>query len=41
VEHLKATIDRIRRSGKIVGTKTLMVLGAWSQEPSLHSDPRA
>ena len=30
VEDLKRVIDRLRRSGKVVGTKTLMVLGAWS-----------
>jgi Lrp/AsnC family leucine-responsive transcriptional regulator len=35
VEDLKRVIDRLRRTGKVVGTKTLMVLGAWSQEPGL------
>jgi DNA-binding Lrp family transcriptional regulator len=30
VEDLKRVIDRMRRSGKVVGTKTLMVLGTWS-----------
>ncbi|WP_354697990.1 HTH-type transcriptional regulator LrpC [Paraconexibacter sp. AEG42_29] len=30
VEDLKRVIDRMRSTGKIVGTKTLMVLGAWS-----------
>lgn len=29
VAHLTAVIDRLRRSGKVTGTKTLMVLGAW------------
>ena len=32
VDDLKRVIDRLRRSGKIVGTKTLMVLGSWSQD---------
>lgn len=31
VEHLKRVIDRFRRSGKVTGTKTLMVLEAWSR----------
>jgi Lrp/AsnC family leucine-responsive transcriptional regulator len=30
VQHLKLTIDRLRRSGTIVGTKTLMVLDTWT-----------
>ena len=30
VDHLKDVIDSLRRSGKVVGTKTLMVLAAWS-----------
>jgi Lrp/AsnC family transcriptional regulator, leucine-responsive regulatory protein len=30
VADLKHVIDRLRRSGKVVGTKTLMVLGTWS-----------
>lgn len=30
VEDLKRVIDRLRRSGKVVGTKTLMVLGTWT-----------
>lgn len=32
-EDLKRVIDRLRRSGKVVGTKTLMVLDSWSQDP--------
>lgn len=32
VEDLKRVIDQLRRSGRIVGTKTLMVLGSWSQD---------
>jgi Lrp/AsnC family transcriptional regulator, leucine-responsive regulatory protein len=30
VDDLKRVIDRIRRSGIVLGTKTLMVLGTWS-----------
>jgi len=30
VDDLKRVIDHLRRSGKVVGTKTLMVLGTWS-----------
>jgi hypothetical protein len=26
-------IDRLRRSGNVVGTKTLMVLGTWTSSP--------
>jgi Lrp/AsnC family leucine-responsive transcriptional regulator len=29
VADLKRVIDQLRRSGAVVGTKTLMVLGAW------------
>ncbi|MFD4561899.1 Lrp/AsnC ligand binding domain-containing protein [Streptomyces sp. NPDC058469] len=29
VQHLRDVIDRLRRSGAVIGTKTLMVLGAW------------
>jgi Lrp/AsnC family leucine-responsive transcriptional regulator len=29
VEHLKNVVDRLRRTGTVTGTKTLMVLGAW------------
>jgi Lrp/AsnC family transcriptional regulator, leucine-responsive regulatory protein len=32
VDHLKNVVDRLRRSGKVTGTKTLMVLGTWSRE---------
>jgi Lrp/AsnC family leucine-responsive transcriptional regulator len=28
--HLTQTIDRLRRSGKVTGTKTLMVLDTWT-----------
>jgi Lrp/AsnC family transcriptional regulator, leucine-responsive regulatory protein len=30
-EHLTRTIDRLRRSGSVTGTKTLMVLGTWER----------
>ncbi|MDQ4116627.1 MAG: Lrp/AsnC family transcriptional regulator [Actinomycetota bacterium] len=30
--HLQEVIDRLRRSGTVTGTKTLMVLGRWSRE---------
>jgi Lrp/AsnC family leucine-responsive transcriptional regulator len=33
VEDLKRVIDRLRRTGKVVGTKTLMVLGTWTSSP--------
>lgn len=29
VDDLKRVIDRLRRSGKVLGTKTLMVLATW------------
>jgi Lrp/AsnC family leucine-responsive transcriptional regulator len=29
VQHLRDVIDRLRRTGPVIGTKTLMVLGAW------------
>jgi len=35
VQHLKQAIDRLRRSGTVVGTKTLMVLDTWTPR-----DPR-
>lgn len=31
-EHLTRTIDRLRRSGSVTGTKTLMVLNTWERE---------
>lgn len=33
VGHLKKVIDRLRRSGQVIGTKTLMVLGSWTPRP--------
>lgn len=29
VEHLKAVVNRLRRTGRVTGTKTLMVLDRW------------
>jgi Lrp/AsnC family transcriptional regulator, leucine-responsive regulatory protein len=29
VDHLREVIDQLRRSGAVIGTKTLMVLGTW------------
>ncbi len=33
LDHLKRVIDRIRRSGKVTGTKTLIVLGSTTGAP--------
>jgi Lrp/AsnC family leucine-responsive transcriptional regulator len=30
--HLQQAIDQLRRTGNVVGTKTLMVLGSWTRE---------
>ena len=38
VNHLKDVIDRLRHSGKVTGTKTLMVLGT-SAKPGSHLPP--
>lgn len=35
VDDLKRVIDQLRRTGKVVGTKTLMVLGRWSPDGRL------
>ena len=32
VRHLTQAIDQLRRSGKIIGTKTLMVLDTWTNQ---------
>lgn len=32
IKHLQEVIDTLRRSGKVTGTKTLMVLGSWTRE---------
>jgi Lrp/AsnC family transcriptional regulator, leucine-responsive regulatory protein len=31
VEHLKAVVNRLRRTGRVTGTKTLMVLDRWTR----------
>ncbi len=38
MDHLREVIDQLRKSGRITGTKTLMVLGRWSrsERPSVH-----
>ena len=33
LEHLKRVVDRIRRTGRVTGTKTLIVLGGTSRRP--------
>ena len=38
VADLKRVIDQLRRSGAVVGTKTLMVLGVWSPARETRSD---
>lgn len=38
VTELQQVIDRLRRSGKVTGTKTLMVLSSWSRQTS-SSEP--
>jgi Lrp/AsnC family leucine-responsive transcriptional regulator len=38
VADLKRVIDQLRRSGAVVGTKTLMVLGVWSPSQETTSD---
>ena len=32
IAHLQDVIDRLRRAGAVVGTKTLMVLGRWARD---------
>jgi Lrp/AsnC family leucine-responsive transcriptional regulator len=42
VAHLRRSVDRLRGGGRVTGTKTLLVLGAWSQaERSTGPRPRA
>ena len=33
ISHLKDVIDKLRRNGRVTGTKTLMVLETWRQPP--------
>lgn len=37
VEHLKHVVNALRRSGRITGTKTLMVLDRWSRTGDLDA----
>jgi Lrp/AsnC family leucine-responsive transcriptional regulator len=37
VEHLREVVNRLRRTGRVTGTKTLMVLDHWSRRPSASS----
>ncbi|WP_028938460.1 Lrp/AsnC family transcriptional regulator [Pseudonocardia spinosispora] len=32
ISHLQQIIDKLRRSGTVTGTKTLMVLGSWTRD---------
>ncbi|MFC4947902.1 Lrp/AsnC family transcriptional regulator [Pseudonocardia sp. GCM10023141] len=32
IGHLQDVIDKLRRSGTVTGTKTLMVLGSWTRD---------
>jgi Lrp/AsnC family leucine-responsive transcriptional regulator len=40
VAHLKRVVDQLRRSGHVTGTKTLMVLDAWSRRGAGPADHR-
>lgn len=31
LEHLQEVVDRLRRGGAVIGTRTLMVLGGWTR----------
>ncbi len=37
VEHLREVVNRLRRTGRVTGTKTLMVLDHWSRHASTRS----
>ena len=39
MEHLKRIVNVMRRSGRVTGTKTLMVLDRWSRPGVLGDDP--
>ncbi|WP_348538893.1 Lrp/AsnC family transcriptional regulator [Streptomyces pseudovenezuelae] len=39
VQHLRDVIDRLRRTGAVIGTKTLMVLGTWRRGADSGSTP--
>jgi Lrp/AsnC family transcriptional regulator, leucine-responsive regulatory protein len=36
VAHLQQVIDQLRRSGRVTGTKTLMVMGAWLRHQAVR-----
>lgn len=38
VAHLKAVVNQLRRSGRVTGTKTLMVLDHWARTGPRESD---
>jgi hypothetical protein len=40
VEHLKQVVNALRRSGRITGTKTLMVLDRWTRAADAAGDVR-
>lgn len=40
VDHLNVVIDRFRRSGKVIGTKTLIVLASWRRHGGTHDRVR-
>jgi Lrp/AsnC family transcriptional regulator, leucine-responsive regulatory protein len=37
VEHLREVVNRLRRTGRVTGTKTLMVLDHWSRHAAAGS----
>ncbi len=37
VEHLKRVVNVLRRSGRITGTRTLIVLDRWARDPGAES----
>lgn len=39
VAHLRRTVDRLRRTGRVTGTKTLLVLSDWTRADR-STDPR-
>jgi len=41
VEHLKQVVNRLRRTGRVTGTKTLMVLDHWSRPASIGDNDRS
>jgi Lrp/AsnC family transcriptional regulator, leucine-responsive regulatory protein len=39
VAHLKAVVNNLRRSGRVTGTKTLMVLDHWARTGAPEPGP--